>query len=284
MSQRKYTEGRCHLCGSYGELTFEHIPPQRAFNNRKTVSLSFEKAIRLGPDVVPRGPIHQRGVGAYTLCGSCNSRTGAWYAPGFIDWCYQGMEVLRLSDGHPSLFSLHYLFPLRVIKQIVTMFASVNSEWFGRKHPELVKFVLDKERKYLPDRYRLYAFYNLSDRFRYYGFVGRGDVLTSQVVLFSEITYPPFGYVMTADSGPPDNRLVDITDFASYDYSRFMVGSVRMPCLSVATHIPADYRRREEIQRIDPKLEVEQTRLSESQMKDWKDSIEDASSRIDRNI
>ena len=24
--------GHCHLCGQYGELTFEHIPPRGAYN------------------------------------------------------------------------------------------------------------------------------------------------------------------------------------------------------------------------------------------------------------
>lgn len=27
--------GICHICGKYGKLSYEHIPPQSAFNNRK---------------------------------------------------------------------------------------------------------------------------------------------------------------------------------------------------------------------------------------------------------
>ena len=27
--------GKCHLCGKQSKLTFEHIPPQKANNNRE---------------------------------------------------------------------------------------------------------------------------------------------------------------------------------------------------------------------------------------------------------
>jgi hypothetical protein len=68
----------CHICGVNGKLSFEHVPPRAAFNNRRVVKVGFDDAAHLGPDQVPRGQIQQRGAGAYTLCESCNNWTGNW--------------------------------------------------------------------------------------------------------------------------------------------------------------------------------------------------------------
>lgn len=35
---KKNQEGYCHICGKYGKLTFEHIPPEKALNNSKAMS------------------------------------------------------------------------------------------------------------------------------------------------------------------------------------------------------------------------------------------------------
>ncbi len=36
------TEGICHICGDYGKLFFEHIPPEAAFNNHRVKASTFE--------------------------------------------------------------------------------------------------------------------------------------------------------------------------------------------------------------------------------------------------
>src|SRR5438128_728806 len=125
MSRRK-VEGHCHLCGAYGPLSFEHVPPKAAFNDRPVKIFRGEDVFALGPDDSPagEGAISQRGVGAYTLCGRCNNATGRWYSKRFAAWCQQGMETLIRSDGQPTLVYLHYLLPLAIIKQIATMFFS----------------------------------------------------------------------------------------------------------------------------------------------------------------
>jgi hypothetical protein len=70
-------------------------------------------------------------MGYYTLCDKCNNDTGAWYGTQFVNWCYQGMDVLIRSNGKPTLIYLNYVFPLQVLKQIVTMFFSVYPDDFA---------------------------------------------------------------------------------------------------------------------------------------------------------
>jgi hypothetical protein len=159
------------------------------------------------------------------------------------------MDILIRSGGKPNLVYLNYLLPLRILKQVIAMFFSVNADTFGEANPELVRFVLDRDRKYLSPGYRFFIYYNTTGRFRFSGIVGQMNVLTpgAKPTIMSEITFPPFGYLMTLDSEPPDNRLYEITHFSSYDYDEFKVMTLKLPVLPTHLAYPGDYRTKEEI-------------------------------------
>ena len=238
--------GTCHICGEHGPLSFEHVPPRRAFNDRPVVRVDFEEAMELGPDVAAKGPIQQRGSGGHTLCPRCNNKTGSWYGKHFIDWCYQGMDILVRSRGNPTLIHLNYLFPLPVIKQIATMFFSINSDRFHTGNQELVRFVLNREARGLSPTFRFFVYYNTQGLIRSTGVMAAMKI-GSAPSLLSEFSYPPFGYMMTIDSDPPDNRLFEITHFAHYAYNEFKVMTLKLPVLPTHLAIPGDYRTKKEI-------------------------------------
>ena len=244
---RKKVIGKCHLCGNYGELSFEHIPPRKAFNEKPVIRVSLEQVIGLGPDMQLKGPLQQRGAGDYTLCGKCNSDTGSWYGNAFIDWCYQGFDILMKSNGKPTLIYLFHLFPQRILKQIIAMFASVCSEDFGDCNPELVRFVLNRERKYLSPKYRFFVYYNIVGKFRSAGISASVNINTQKITTLSEVNYPPYGYVFTIDSDPPDQRLIEITHFSHYGYNEYAFRALRFPVLPTHYYLPGDYRTKEEI-------------------------------------
>jgi hypothetical protein len=240
-------EGNCHICGEYGKLSFEHIPPRAAFNERRVIAVNFEQALELGPDGIPKGPIQQSGMGSYTLCERCNNNTGSWYGSKFVDWCYQGMNILIRANGHPTLIYLQHLFPLAILKQIVAMMFSVNSNEFRIPNQELVRFVLNKESRYLPPKYRFFVYYNISGKFRSMGVSGILNTKTGKSSTVCEISYPPFGYMMTFASDPPDNRLFEITHFSRYTYNEFHTQEMKMPVLPTYLPYPGDYRTKEQI-------------------------------------
>jgi len=243
-------QGTCHICGVKGPLSFEHIPPRKAFNERRVISLPFEEAIKLGPDEIPRGKIKQRGVGGYTLCADCNSKTGHWYGSQFVDWCYTGMSVLVDSGGAPKLSYVIHLYPLAVLKEIVTMFFSVNHDRFHTANPDLVRFVLNRDNKGLPNKYRFFIYFNTSPRFRVISTAALMKFGSrEEPILMSEFAYPPYGYVMTIDSSPPDPRLFEITHFARYEYYEKAEMALELPLLPVHTPFPGDYRTKEEIRK-----------------------------------
>lgn len=238
--------GACSICGTHARLTFEHVPPKRAFNNRPVVYQKFQDIIGTDEEMNPiKGRVSQKGVGAYTLCAQCNNATGSWYGTSFVDWAYQGLNLILMSRGTSVLYLNFHIFPLRVIKQIVCMFCSVHGT--GWADEELQEFLLVRERRNLPGKWRLFVYFNTSPHLRQTGIVVRGS--PHGMSCFSELAFPPFGYVITREEMPPDKRLQDITFFARFSFNDWTQIPLKLPLLPVASWIPADYRTKDELEK-----------------------------------
>ena len=125
MGRKKIKTGRCWLCGIEGKLSFEPIPPEKAFNGQRIFDDSVANILK-NRNI----RISQRGAGGYTLCERCNNSTGSWYGGVFVKFCKRAIDVLYQVDGSPTLCYEYKTYPLRVLKQIVTMFFSANGpEW-----------------------------------------------------------------------------------------------------------------------------------------------------------
>ncbi len=115
------------------------------------------------------------------------------------------------------------IYPLRILKGILAMFLSINSERF-RLEPvgqELARLILNKEAKGLPDGVKVYTYFNHTGNYRYLPFMYMGspeDFLSGRMNRYSEITKPPFGFVLGIDSIQPDERVCDISQFAEADF------------------------------------------------------------------
>ena len=248
MARRKHIIGTCHICGEQTKLSFEHVPPQAAFNDRPIVLAHIEKLIKKEDDLDNfSGKTHQRGAGGYTLCEKCNSLTGGWYGSDFVDWTYQVAKVLLNAKGEPSLYYLFRIFPLRVIKQIVCMFFSTNGEKFREAQQNLVRFVLNKESRFLDPHIRIYCFYSPSARSRHSGVAGVLNFHAHSQKIISEIIFPPMGYVMSLNRIKPDERLFDITFFSRYQYNDWKEFGLRLPSLPIYTYFPGDYRSKKQV-------------------------------------
>jgi len=144
MTRRQKEIGRCCICGVEGKLSFEHVPPRSAFNKHPILEFDVKKLIGNWEAEI-KGKIQQLGAGSYTLCEKCNTTTGAWYGPAYAEWAHQAFRLLSLTRGAPTLCYQFRIFPLRVLKQIICIFFSANGPGFGEVHPDLVKFVLNRE-------------------------------------------------------------------------------------------------------------------------------------------
>jgi hypothetical protein len=235
-----------------GKLSYEHVPPEAAFNGRPMIYSSAIEILSKNeePDAFDKisGKTKQRGMGAYTLCPKCNNNTGAWYGNRYVDWAHQGMTLAQYASVAPSLAFTFQIFPLYVIKQIVCMFFSANHDGFRDAHPDLVKFVLDPRTRYLKPEVKVWAYFNLSPRARQSGIVGSASLRAGDPIrVFSEISFPPFGYVMTINSEPPNRHMVDISFFSRFERNEWVDINLKLPILSVYSIFPGDYRSRDEV-------------------------------------
>jgi hypothetical protein len=266
MGHRK-VNGKCRICGVDGNLSFEHVPPKAAFNNAPAVGYKMDEYFRTNGDFASmRGEKNQRGVGAFTLCVRCNNNTGAWYGTEYVEWARVGFGILdRVPPGEPSFeVSVHDRYPLRFIKQIVTMIFSVNSLGFNDGHPELVRFVLNRDRKHLPPQYQVYLTIVGGPYARSAGITGLQDGLgsgsaTTQVV--TEVGYPPIAGLLLIGEKRRDD-LGCITHFADCGYDEKREVTARLQSGQLATPYPDDYRTRERVER-----DVQSTKASMAEVR-----------------
>ncbi|HRQ69360.1 MAG TPA: hypothetical protein PLW78_03555 [bacterium] len=244
MSKNK--EGYCHICGEYGPLSFEHIPPEKCFNNTKveTIKIFGNKKI-----------ISQKGAGGYTLCESCNNNTGTYYGRNYKEFIDKSAEIYRkINPSDQSLVKFQTeIYPLRVFKQIIAIFCSYCPEkYFYRKYPLIKRFLLSKEEQGFPDDLRLGAFFPYFEDavlLRQSGIESmmytnsQSEIKTCD---FSEFIYPPLGFVLTTNNHfHPDT--MDITFFKEFGYDEKRGINLKVPILPVVSLMPCDYRSKQEI-------------------------------------
>lgn len=246
--------GKCALCGKKGKMTFEHIPPRAAFNatHAKPITIgSMLKGNKKYPwDVDGIKYIDQQaGTGVYSLCEACNKITGSWYGKAYQCFAAKGIEVVTTKiDSIYHSVEFKEVYPLRFIKQIVSMFCSINPD---ANMEDLRKFVLDRDAVGIDKKkYKLCMFFTRSTTKRNSGLMATANIPNGEVILFSEIVACPFGFVLYFD--PSDNietQGFDITALADYQYDNLC--NITMPLVfrEINNWMPYDYRTKSEIEK-----------------------------------
>lgn len=246
--------GECCICGCIGKLTFEHVPPAAAFNDRRVFQAKIDELIggRWTPgEPVTRGKYVQRGAGRHSLCAKCNNDTGAWYGTSYVDFARQAMILLHRSNGKMSLAYPYAIFPLRVLKQILVMFFSACGPGLRKAHPDLVKFVMNRDCRILPGDVQLWAYLHdpvESTSTRQAGVTGLMS-LNGGSHLFSEIAFPPFGLILSLKGEPNRQELCKINHFGLANFNTWDVIYLKLPVLPVVSFFPGDFRTVDEIKK-----------------------------------
>jgi hypothetical protein len=253
---RKKEQGTCCLCLEEGPLTFEHVPPEAAFNDRPVILADINRLI--GKDLfkeleAQRGRENQRGAGRHSLCERCNVKTGNWYVRAYVDLVEAAMPCFgTIRAGEAAIFT-STLRPLRVLKQVLTMFCSTCGPRFARAHPELTRYLLNRESRQLPKGIDIYL--ALLDHetmaTRQSGITGRVDLDTGQTHTYAEFSFPPFDAVMALGSNhSPDGRLARITWFNEFSIDDERQIQLALNCVQTNTYLPGDYSTRERLEKI----------------------------------
>lgn len=256
----KSKKGKCHICGKIVPLTYEHVPPRKAFNSNKALVYYGRKILEQDNKGFPweissrlKGKQLQRGIGAYTLCERCNNNTGAYYGDAFVDFINKGYREThnkKYINNSWVTITLDEIFPLRIIKQIMSMFFSINNPDLSDAHKELREFVLSKEKRGISEKEFGFYLYILRGKIlKRLGIIVIGNVYSdpfeSRVV--SELSTPPFGLVL--EFQPKDKKgFCDITFFANeFDYDQEAKIKLTIPVYGSNSWFPLDYRTREQI-------------------------------------
>lgn len=259
MAKRKRF-GRCHLCGAQDKLTWEHVPPEKAFNNRPMVysSLLGEKGIKSA-----------RGMGGYTLCHPCNTFTGGEYGTPFIEFAYQLKTIKDSRDAESRMIVPVRIRPLPVVKQIVTMAVSANKPSWVDMNPYVRDFLLRPERKYLPPNIRAFAFLTGEGLPKMVGeswvagmTIASTPHLPAGPIRLTEVVFPPAGFIITTKPSTLDKRWVEISHFATFDLADTATVYLDFAVLDTHLGLPGDYRTKSQLDediRRNMLLEADQT-------------------------
>jgi hypothetical protein len=255
-ARKSAPEGPCHLCAIVGKLSFEHVPPRSAFNDRPLFSADskwlLEEAHTFEEFTNPRGTPEPEGAAAFTLCERCNNVTGSWYGPAYVGWAVQGREHLsRMRSSTTAKVSSFSIFPARVLKMLLCMFASANPPGTLSRERDLQRFVLDRDAVHLPPQFRVYCFLMDPDSWasRQSGPTTILDASAGgrEIRTFSEIAFPPFGYVLCFDGSSPPAPMQDITWFADCTFGDHREVHLELPVLPICSPFPGDYRSAAEV-------------------------------------
>lgn len=248
--------GKCALCGAECELTFEHIPPRAAFNSTPAKPVTGEGL--LNDDRMPwdTSGLHysnqQQGMGKYSLCQTCNNNTGTWYGNDYRIVAGVVHSILKEPlEPQYNGFGIRNIHPLRFVKQVLSMFCSINN-FDDKRINTLRDFVLDKNAVGLDkSKYKLCLYLTKSNLMKYapLSVILRMGETGCEAMALSEITAYPLGFVLYFN--PTDTfhyNGVDITHFADCKYDD--VTDIEIPfCIYEMNDIfPTHYRSKEEIE------------------------------------
>jgi hypothetical protein len=246
--------GQCCICGAEGvQLSFEHIPPRAAFNDQRIFEANIQGMVKGKWDGQSRplqGQWVQGGAGKHTLCEKCNNDTGRWYGSVYVAMARQGLNLVIRSGGTASLAYPYRIFPLRILKQVTAMFCSACGPSLQKRFPDIPRFVLDRERRYLPYDMKVFAYLIHPSKS-----VGNrqspmtGVLINAKQHLFAEIAFAPFGFVLTGDVTPVNYDLLDITHFGHSAFHHREAVYLKLPVLEVNTWLPGDFSSTEQIKR-----------------------------------
>lgn len=253
----KTIEGICKLCGQQKQLTFEHVPPERAFNSVAIKAFSPKITIDMMTGAGGRKPwdfsglsgkVNQRGSGGFFLCSDCNSKTGSWYISEYIRLAnifHDIIETNKLKPGISCSFQLIDLYPLRILKAIMTMYCDINNGCMG--DDQLREFLLDKEScEFDGEKYKVYL-YMASPGMRRISGISAISYNRIGFVMTSEIGCYPIGTVLfinKPDTFTPNGLLIN--SFAEYKYNdKCNIDVVGIPYFEINSLLPLDYRSKD---------------------------------------
>ena len=243
--------GTCRLCSEDTDLSFEHVPPERAFNGTRARGFGIDDWVKNEGELPETGgQISQRGLWrTHALRDRATTKPAAWYAAEYVRWAvgfWEKLDQIPQSE-QKAMIGVRNRFPLLFLKQACTMFFSANApRSLAVRHEDLVRFVLNKEsREFPPDIDVCLGLYR-GPLARFSGITGKLDIASGSAELLSEVAYPPFALRLIPNSGPA-GRFGSISHFSNYGFEDRAELSLEVVVGEGHTPFPGDYRTKDQV-------------------------------------
>jgi hypothetical protein len=188
-------ERLCNICGLRPAGSREHLPGVAAANDhpvRITYPVfSQDERSRLGHEEREE----RDGYVVRTICNHCNRRTGGSLGTAYKHFVlnFAGTGILDAGQRR-AWVSLDAIQPLRVIKQMATMFLAAQPDLDRERWAAVREFVLRRDAKLPQNALRFYLYRNTGPWGRIVSVGGLGALFVRPRMppaIFSEISWPP---------------------------------------------------------------------------------------------
>lgn len=237
-------EGICHICHRRAKLSFEHVPPRRAFNRLPVVAHTLNHPLAASKKIPFGAPLKYRaGMGVETLCEQCNGFTGDHYGFAFAEWVRQSLDYAdrfeRASGREQTILLPFHIEPLAVLKQIITMTLAVTE--VSDAYPMLRRFVLTPFEPLQAKSVSIRVYLNprragwREPQNRMNGMSVVTNVKSGEMThTIADIAFPPLGYWVAWTQRPVRQlsefaALLDVTHFGRFRYGQLATVWLRMP-------------------------------------------------------
>ena len=220
---KRKDDGICCLCGKYRKLTFEHIQPESCGNNKRVFRFSLDDVIK-NKIYMKNGKLRgvkiiQQGFGLRSICKSCNNYAGLHYINAYKLFYEQGLKIYKNNSSLIVNLSCSNIYPLKIIKEILMMFVSVNvNNTLGRNFEN---YLLNKDNQEFPKGYNIYAYFT-EDIYSFALFSEAQRYINGEIAIscYSLVSFKPFGFILTYNSlpSPKFNNICNIRAFTKYKY------------------------------------------------------------------
>lgn len=235
------------MCGAETQLTEEHVPPQKAFNDCTVFLHKLDRDASPEAKFVPAGRPQQGGCRGYTLCGQCNNDTG--------DYARSYIEFARACAQYASPVYANKIVPIaggirrqKVAKEALVIMCSCCSAEITDEYPDLKRLLLNRNARCLQHPLRLFAYIKCDPGGRRSGksFVLRVDTRVARHV--SDFAWWPLGFALTFNDTAVEEA-AEVTHWLDCEYGEVSGGPVHLPCLWTTTPYPLDFRSPREVEK-----------------------------------
>lgn len=232
--------GKCRLCGKIKKLSFEHVPPESAYNSSPVFFQDSENLHDKSSYLYGKRKRSSRGAGGMYFCISCNNNSGGWYVNSYKEFAEIGMYVLKSRVYANNYMCAEYpIKPLNVLKQILMMFVALESSEYLIKIPGLKQYLMEPKNNNFPKGIRVFMYLTGSIMLRN---ALSFSNLDGYMRHFGEISFTPFGFHISINTPPISRPYCEISNFANFSYNQEETITLPLQYLTPTTYFPGMYK------------------------------------------